>query len=168
MPIAMRRQRGAVLIVALVLLLVLTILGTAGIQDTVITERMAGNHRDVALAFESAEMELRRLERSIAKTEPDFTGPMHGYEVPDTTQGVSPFEDSMYADSNVPMSSLSAHVDTLPEYYVERLPLVEGPRDSIVLDGPARTFQYYRITAKGHGASPQTEVILQSTYLPPY
>ena len=54
-----RSQRGAVLIVALVLLLVLTILGTAGIQDTAMEERMAGNFRDHSAAMQAAESALR-------------------------------------------------------------------------------------------------------------
>ena len=47
------------LIVALVLLLVLTILGTAGLQDTAMEERMAGNFRDYSAAMEAAETALR-------------------------------------------------------------------------------------------------------------
>ena len=60
-----RSQHGAVLIVALVLLLVLTILGTAGIQDTAMEERMAGNFRDHSAAMQAAETALRTGELDL-------------------------------------------------------------------------------------------------------
>jgi type IV pilus assembly protein PilX len=45
------RQRGAALVVALIMLLVMTVLGITAMQVTRMEERMAGNSRDVNLAF---------------------------------------------------------------------------------------------------------------------
>lgn len=59
-----RRQRGAVLYIALVLLIVLTLLGLASIGGTVLQERMAGNYRVQQLAFQNAEARLRAAERA--------------------------------------------------------------------------------------------------------
>lgn len=53
------RQRGAVLMVGLVLLMALVILGVAASQSAIIQERLAGNFRDTSLAFESAEAGTR-------------------------------------------------------------------------------------------------------------
>ena len=39
-------QRGAILIISLIMLLVLTILGVTGMRTTVLEEKMAGNLRD--------------------------------------------------------------------------------------------------------------------------
>jgi hypothetical protein len=49
------RQRGAVLFVALVMLLLMTLLGVTAMQVTVLQERMSGNFRAQQVAFERAE-----------------------------------------------------------------------------------------------------------------
>ena len=169
-PVLRQRQQGAVLIVALVLLLVLTVLGTAGIQDTIITERMAGNQRDLALSFETAELELRRWEKRMDEAPVVFSATVHGYEVTDVTISVDPDDNTNYADSTVSTSELSTYVDTLPRYFLERLPEIPLPDSSIVQGFQEKppVLQYYRVTAKGFGVTPSTESILQSTFLPPF
>lgn len=62
------RQGGAVLVISMLLLLVLTILALGASQSTRLEERMAGNSRDVDLAFQSAEAGLRAAEDYIMKT----------------------------------------------------------------------------------------------------
>jgi len=59
------RQKGATLVVALLILLVLTVLGLAAMQATRMEERMAGNSRDVNLAFQGAEAGLRDAEERV-------------------------------------------------------------------------------------------------------
>ena len=169
------RQRGAVLIVALVLLLVLTLLGTAGIRDTAMEERMAGNFRDHSAALESAETALRVAEGLLGTTAGysgmAFDGTDGTYEVIDTSTSVDPL-GANYSRS-IPTAALTHDgellVHALPEYYVESLPryresmLDDGTRgvnDSAGGDVPC----FYRITAKASGISPNTEVILQTTY----
>ncbi len=49
------RQRGAVLFIALILLLLLTLLGVTAMQVTLLQERMSGNFRAQQQAFERAE-----------------------------------------------------------------------------------------------------------------
>jgi type IV pilus assembly protein PilX len=51
-------QRGAVLIVSLILLVVLTLLGVSVMNVTQLEERMASNSQEVAQAFQSAETGL--------------------------------------------------------------------------------------------------------------
>lgn len=58
-------QRGAILIVALIMLLLVTVIGIASMRDTSLQERMAGNLRDQELALQSAEAALRRGEASV-------------------------------------------------------------------------------------------------------
>lgn len=66
--VARRQQRGAVLIVSMLLLLVLTILAIGASQTTRLEERMAGNTRDMDMAFQASEAGLRAAEQYIAKT----------------------------------------------------------------------------------------------------
>ncbi len=59
------RQHGAILVVSLLLLLVMTVLALGASQATRMDERMAGNARNHELAFQSAEAGLRAGERLV-------------------------------------------------------------------------------------------------------
>ncbi|WP_018935893.1 PilX N-terminal domain-containing pilus assembly protein [Thioalkalivibrio sp. ALJ24] len=61
-PGARATQRGSALIVGLILLLVVTILAIAGMQDTLLQERMSGHWHDRNLAFQASEAALRQGE----------------------------------------------------------------------------------------------------------
>lgn len=168
------RQRGAVLIVALVLLLILTVLGTAGIQNTLITERMAGNYRDLAVAFESAESGLRSGERVIGPVSQaslnalySFDGTDGTWTVDDDTESKSP-EDTTYA-INTGVSEVPPDASTVSAYFIEKIVVPSNlvPGESVVLgtqEGQRNPFEYYRVTSRGVGVSPTAEIILQSTY----
>lgn len=56
------RQRGASLIVVLILLLVMTLLGLAVLRNTTLEERMTANLYDRSLSFQAAESALRQGE----------------------------------------------------------------------------------------------------------
>ena len=53
------KQKGAVLIVSLLMLLVTTLLGITSMSTTVMEEKMVGNSRQKQLAFQGAEAALR-------------------------------------------------------------------------------------------------------------
>jgi len=61
-----RTQRGAIMVVSLLLLLVMTVLALTASQSTTLQERMAGNARDTDLAFQAAEAGLRDAEATLA------------------------------------------------------------------------------------------------------
>lgn len=168
-----KRQQGAVLIVALVLLLVLTVLGTAGLQDTTLEERMSGNFRDYSTALQAAETALRVGEVGISSTTIYtgylFNGSDGTYEVTISSQSVDPQTGGNYG-LTVPDSVLTYNsellVDSSPQYYIERLPEIELPASDLTVgfQDQAPRVNYYRVTSRGFGVSPNTEVILQSTY----
>jgi type IV pilus assembly protein PilX len=58
-------QRGAVLIVALIMLLLLTIIGLSSMRGTSLQENMAGNMRDSNLALQASEAALRKGEQEV-------------------------------------------------------------------------------------------------------
>ncbi len=60
-----RRQRGATLFTAMMLLILLTLLALSVAQVTGLQERMAGLYRADQQAFQSAEDQLRQLENSL-------------------------------------------------------------------------------------------------------
>jgi type IV pilus assembly protein PilX len=59
------RQRGAVLYVALIFLILLSLLGIVGMQVAALQERMASNYRATNQAFQRAEGLARRVELQI-------------------------------------------------------------------------------------------------------
>ncbi|MDP2868134.1 MAG: PilX N-terminal domain-containing pilus assembly protein [Methyloversatilis sp.] len=64
----LRSQRGATLLVALVMLIVMTLLGLASIRGTSMQEKMGANMYDRSLAFQAVESALREAEASITVT----------------------------------------------------------------------------------------------------
>ena len=65
-----RKQRGAVLVVALIFLVVMTMLILASVRNTTMQERMASNLYDRSLAFQAAEAALREGERFVLEHSP--------------------------------------------------------------------------------------------------
>jgi type IV pilus assembly protein PilX len=65
-----RRQRGAALVVGLVLLMVLTLLAISGMNTATVELQMAGNLQYAQNAFQAAET---GIERTIQATVPDTT-----------------------------------------------------------------------------------------------
>lgn len=63
-----RAQRGAVLYVALIMLILLAMIGIVGMQVTGMQERMSSNYRSANLAFQNAEGDARRVECFIEAT----------------------------------------------------------------------------------------------------
>jgi len=166
-----KSQRGAVLIVALVLLLVLTVLGTAGIRDTAMEERMAGNFRDYSAALAAAEAALRAGELSVESTSAFqamlFDGSDGTYDVTPASHSVDPNTAGNWNAVNAAvMDSANTKISQDPDFYIERLPEIALPGSDLVVgfQDQAPRVQYYRVTGKGYGISPNAEVILQSTY----
>lgn len=69
MPTAPKsQQRGAALVVGLIMMLLLTIIGLSAMQGTSMQEKMSGNMRDTSLALNSAEASLRYAEEGLLKS----------------------------------------------------------------------------------------------------
>ena len=58
-------QRGAALLVSLVMLLLLTLIALAGVSDSTLQQRMAHNSRQLNKSFQAAESALRHLEQQL-------------------------------------------------------------------------------------------------------
>lgn len=61
-PVNAQRQRGAVLYVALIMLVLIALLGVASMQVSTLQERMSANYRNTNLAFQNAESSVRLAE----------------------------------------------------------------------------------------------------------
>jgi type IV pilus assembly protein PilX len=177
------RQRGAVLVVSLLLLLVMTILALGASQTTRIQERMAGNTRDYDLAFQSAEAALRTAERLIddpaltAAPLPCSSGRCRVYElnvIPDdyADRPRSWWDANAWSYSPDNAWNPTAGEATLgagglelrdPQFFIEEL---EEVPDSLTIPptGPPPSRIYYRITSRAEGGTQSAQVLLQSTF----
>lgn len=61
------RQRGAILVIALIMLLLLTIIGLASMRGTSLQESMSGNLRDSNISLQAAEAALRKGEEKVTE-----------------------------------------------------------------------------------------------------
>lgn len=67
---SIKHQTGSALIIGLTILVLMLILGTAGMRTTIMEERMAGNTRDYNNAFQAAEVGLIDGEQDIRNKDP--------------------------------------------------------------------------------------------------
>jgi type IV pilus assembly protein PilX len=167
---APRRQRGAILVTSMLLLMVLTILGITMMKMTNMQERMAGNTRDMGMALQGAEAALREGETRILR--PAIAPTTKGGTCDFCEAGSLPVEIDNPAQfdwdndgraqpygrfESSPMNSLSSP----PRYTMEEVRFVDD--DSLEgHDLPEGRF-FYQVTARSTGASGRANVILQTS-----
>ena len=164
------QQKGAVLIISLILLLLLTLIGASAIQTSTLEEKMAGNMRDQNIAFQSAEAGLRQGEQQVTGVLPVFT--LSGNGVGST--GRYKLDGAILPDPRGFWVGLDwSNVNKVATYngngyIIEELPSTESDclstGDSLVASSAFQAVRWYRITARGVGASGNAEVIVQSIY----
>lgn len=165
-------ETGAVLVVSLLFLLLLTLIGVTGMQVTSLEEKMSGNMRDRNLAFQAAETALRDGEMYLTQPVlPAFNCTTAGLYRYNDLNCDGTFEDLQIWDND--WSSLSkvsytnysylANTDSAPAYIIEEMPAVAESGDSLEA-GVAKDAQYYRVTARGTGGTSAAVVMVQSLY----
>ncbi|MDZ7663692.1 pilus assembly PilX family protein [Thiohalophilus sp.] len=153
------KQQGVVLIVSLMLLVVITLLGISGMRNTTLDERMAGNMRDLQLAFYSAESALREAEQQIKVISlPPFNNTNGYYETDSTLWQTIDWSDT---SAVIQVTTTIDEVSAPPAYYVEEMPAT--PSDGSLEAGIPHDSEVYRITARGVGGSTTSVAILQAT-----
>jgi len=178
-----RRQRGASLFVALVMMLAITMIGLAGANLSTSEERMARNARDTDIALQAAEAALRDAEIDIVQTRALSGATMFsvtcdqsggkGLCMPATTGTQQRWEAYLedparslaYGElTTVPgfrPSNESGGVASQPRYLIEAVP------DSVGTSLRAGSARYlYRISSVGYGALAGTRVMLQEYFRP--
>jgi len=167
-----KRQTGAVLVVSLVMLLLLTLISTTAMQTTSLEEKMAGNMRDKDLAFQAAESALKSAEASLDPPAllPIFVNSGTGGFYLDidpanpnpNTITTEVLKDSFWTSNPVATSTVtSLGTASTPRYIIQKLKaacLIE------LCSGPPPT--PYKITVRATGGSDNAVVILQSIYVP--
>jgi type IV pilus assembly protein PilX len=174
------RQRGVVLIIAMVMLVVISLLASLSIRNALSSESVSGNVRTTELANQAAETALRVCESAIAanvlsatalpaglaaqdaQTPPRFSNMVDWWDkVP------APAEIYVIPADEVNTGGASVTFNRMPECLVERVPVMD------VTNTVLSTTRTYMITARGFGPDVQdpgntrgrpegTEVFLQS------
>lgn len=166
------RQQGAVLVTSMLLLLVLTIIGVTAMQMSRMQERMAGNTRDVNLAFQASEAALRSGESYIRQLNLEpiacSTSPCLVWQEDAVTTQVSELGETWW-DTNGQTFGQAA-MDSLaepPTAVVEDLGFVRTD-GGVNLSDPPDGRNFYVVTGRSTGGSGQAEVVLQTTFTRKY
>ncbi len=182
-------QRGAVLVISLLILLVMTMLGVSSMSSTTLQERMANNNNQRQIAFQAAEAALRAGEAylvanvtGVAELVTNFnaTTPVAGmyserapaigvkaYKRPDAFDF---FDDSSWlaSGSAVEVTSLTG-LSQRPRFIIEYLGRAGPPLTNY--SGKKQDARQYafRITAVGwgEGNAPTARYLLQSSFRMP-
>ncbi len=164
-------QRGAVLIVSLFILLIMTLVGVTSMSTTSLEEKMAGNMRDKNISLQATEASLEDgeawlLSQSAKPAEVSTCGspPCQVWAsgtLPDLTSQTESWWQTNTLEYGTTGVKDIADVNTDPYYVIEAKTYV---KDSLGIGTNPPTGRYfYRVTARGTGGSDDAQSILQST-----
>ncbi len=182
MAAAPSRQRGVVMAIALIMLLMLTIIGVTSMSTGSLQEIMARNMLDRNYAFQAGESALRDAELDIESNVAADTGftaaCTDGLCLPPTSTTATPVWESVdwtndgltrdfgeYTGGTDYTAALAGRLNRAPKYVIEYLrpppcdPSVPGEEIGAVVK-----FDKYRVTADARGRSDQARIRLQSTF----
>lgn len=167
-----KKQSGAVLIVSLIILIMLTVLVLSGTQSTVMQEKMTAAIRDSHISLEIAESGVRDAEKMIEA----LTG-ISGFNATGTggkySEGNGPtdlFDENNWTETltSTATTSVSDHVS---RYFVEYLGLLslEENLGSLNMMGYGETtgggdIHSFKIVSRSVGTNSSTERIIVSYY----
>ncbi len=166
-----KHQRGAVLVISLLMLLVLTLIGVSSMGTANLEEKMAGNLRDRELAFQAAEAALRTGERYIEANRYSMTFDVSctsGFcDCSDPSVGcVEYWTDTTLNVWNTPGRHL-LYTSNLQGVNSRAMYIVEYLGKQIIAPAAAPCAScpdMYRVTALASGLTDVSRVMLQSTY----
>jgi type IV pilus assembly protein PilX len=172
------RERGAAMVIALIMLLVLTLLATASARMTLMEERMTGNTQDRNIAFQVAEAGLRAGEaQAQLPVLPNFDANQKGLYTPAAPGAMPVWEAVDWEDADDVLTydtaeEVPALLDGAPgvlanasvTMVVEQLPRFATPGESLAADASVDEAAFYRVTSRGVGVGGNATVTLQSTF----
>lgn len=169
-----RRERGAILVVSLLLLLVLTILAVTTMRTSVFEERMAGNARDVNLAFQSSEAAARNAEQWLfsLSERPIACGALSGCDLGisevvarDVLPDIRGADEDWWTENGVQFGTPDEDIEMVaddPAYVAEELGFV---RDNFLVgEAPPEGRMVYRIYSRGEGGTEVAQAVVESTF----
>lgn len=172
----MGAQRGMVLLVSLVLLIMVMLLGVSAAQLSLQGEKAARSERDREVAFLAAEDAMKDAERDVVASAAAFAEDCAAGRYKRAAVGVAPVwqkVDLAGGPCAVTYGARTAAAMPIgegflpfkkPRYIVERMACHQAGDDA---SAGAPPHYCYRVTAIGFGAKPEAEVVLQSVFSDP-
>jgi len=166
------KQKGVALITTLFLLLLMIIIGMAGMRTTTLEEKMSANLRDKTIAFQAAESSLREAETIIESLVQlsQFNDAGTGGYYSSTDSLDSPWETIDWGEGTIIIEGQAiTESAAAPRYIIEHFTEVSSGGNSYNLanygqDVGAGDFEIFRITAMGIGASSTSRMMIQEHY----
>lgn len=163
-------QRGMVIIVGLIFLMILTLIGISAMNSTALSEKLTQNLRDTTAAFEAAEASMTDGEawlqaQTIAPTAVSTcTSAPCSVWAANTLGTIYQQPTSWWQAQAKTFSATLYGVAAQPQYIIEFhsfVPYELGPESL----GKGQGYYYYRVNARGTGATVNSQVNLQSIYV---
>lgn len=145
------RQKGAVLIIALIMLVLITLVSVLTIRSTTTDEKIAGNSRDRDKAFQAAEAAVQNCLNQVNGA--GFTGTV-------LTPAVGTAAPHWEVAANWATSSTNSTAVTLSS----AAGLAQAPRCMVEALNSLTPVTSYRVTGRAVGGSIDSVVMLQATY----
>lgn len=168
------KEKGAVLVVGLILMIVLIILGIATYNMTSVGEILSSNQRNKNLAQQAsesamydAEQWLKYLTQAPVSVSPCATSPCNVWEkgaLPSILQTQTP---SWWQTNARAFSGILEQVQTQPRYIIEEhsfVPYELSPDARSKGEG----YYFYIITTRGTGGEDEATAVTESTYVVQY
>ncbi len=167
------QQKGVVLIISLVILVIITIIGISSMQSTIVEEQMATNMNNKNIAFQAAESTLRYAEEitieGLLNTN-NFNGSNGLYDQsnPEPNLFATTWDDT----NSLQYPYATDKVMTQPRYMIRLMDTIVGSDSNKMLNirgyrrqniSSANT-TVFRVTARGTGSTDQSQVIIRSYY----
>lgn len=172
-----QKQKGAVLVTALVLMAILTIIGITSMRENIMDVKIHKSMKSRTNAFQCAEAGLRagemwvdRLARVPETAEPPAKASYQFW--PSTSTKLANMEvlDNTWWESNgwtygtdLIDTDVQIGCSTEPYYIIEHIGYVDGGSKDIEF-GSTDLIDYFRITARSAGINSAAAVVLQTTY----
>jgi type IV pilus assembly protein PilX len=162
------RENGAVLIISLILLMIMTILAVTLSQSSTLQQRMAGNARDADAAFQASEAGLRAAEialeatnavQSCADHDQCFSNVKGSYPQATISTGGGAWWAANAREYGTVGTQDITNVHDDPLYIVAEKDVVV---DSLIQDSPKR--MYYEVSTHASGNTDTAAAITQSVY----
>ena len=163
-------QRGWVLVVGLVVLVMLTILAMALMKTTRLEEKMAGATREMNLSFQAAETVLRGAETFVENLADEalFNSSAGGLYSETDEEPENLFTTGWIDANSRELDSDLAGINSKPRYMIKKLKKIGSDTD-LSISGYGDTdlstqSTIFRITARGTGGRDTTQTLLRSHY----
>lgn len=166
-----KQQQGAVLIMSLLMLFVLTLIGVSSINTTTMEEKMSGNTRNRMLAFQAAESALVEARRTITsfagsvESTANTSGSAGYYKTGYGPTVKDALDKTWWTANNKIQASANGDVKSKSQYVIEYIKRDTQLSDLTIRNNneqaPSPPPSLFKITVRGTGLTDSAVVVIQ-------